>query len=230
MTRKIFALTASALTLLGTSAFAQTAPATAAPQTAAVAATGVSKIALINFQQAIFATNEGRRDLEALNKKFDPKQNELKGSNDEIERLKKDLSTNTDKLSEAERNSRVQAIEAKQKVLQRNAEDAQNDYAQQGNEIASRIGQKLFDVMQKFATSNGIGLVMDVSQQNSPVLFGSDQSNITAAIVEAYNAQSGVAAPPPGAGTQRTPGAPRPTTPRPGATTPRPTGTTTPKQ
>ena len=229
MKRTLLTLTASALTLVGTMAFSQTAPATAAPSTAAVAATGVNKVALINFQQAIFATNEGRRDLEALNKKFDPKQQELKAANDEIERLKKDLSANTDKLSDAERNTRLQAIEAKQKTLQRNAEDAQNDYAQQGNEIAGRIGQKLFDVMQKYASQNGIGLVMDVSQQNSPVLFGSDQSNITAAVVDAYNAQSGVAAPPAGAGTQRPPTAPRPTTSRPATTTPRP-GTTTPKQ
>ncbi|MBV9670975.1 MAG: OmpH family outer membrane protein [Acidobacteriales bacterium] len=228
MKRKLLILTASALTMLSAASAQTAAPATAAPQTAAVAATGVNKVALINFQQAIFATNEGRRDLDALNKKFDPKQTELKSSNDEIERLKKELSANTDKLSEEERAKRVQAIEAKQKALQRNAEDAQNEYAQQGNEIASRIGQKLFDVMQKYATQNGIGLVMDVSQQNSPVLFGSDQSNITAAVVEAYNAQSGVAAPPPGAGTPRPPAGARPTAPRP-TTTPKPAGTTTPK-
>ena len=229
MKRKLLILTASALTMLSAASAQTAAPATAAPQTAAVAATGVNKVALINFQQAIFATNEGRRDLDALNKKFDPKQTELKSSNDEIERLKKELSANTDKLSEEERAKRVQAIEAKQKALQRNAEDAQNEYAQQGNEIASRIGQKLFDVMQKYATQNGIGLVMDVSQQNSPVLFGSDQSNITAAVVEAYNAQSGVAAPPPGAGTPRPPAGARPTAPRPTTTTPKPAGTTTPK-
>ena len=36
----------------------------------------------INIEQAIFGTNEGRRDFEALSKKLEPKQNELKGQND----------------------------------------------------------------------------------------------------------------------------------------------------
>ena len=33
----------------------------------------------VNVEQAIFATNEGQRDFEALSKKLEPKQNELKG-------------------------------------------------------------------------------------------------------------------------------------------------------
>jgi outer membrane protein len=196
-------------------------PATGNAGAAPVAATGVGKIAIINIQQAIVATNEGRRDFEALNKKFDPKQSELKAAADEIDRLKKDLSANTEKLSEDERAKRVQAIDAKQKALQRNAEDAQNDYQQQSNEVGNRIGGKLMEVMDKYARQNGIGVVIDVSSQYNSVLWGSEQANITAPVVEAFNAQSGVAAP--------TPNAPRPTTaPR---TTPRPGGSAaTPKQ
>ena len=220
-----FVLAVAAPALLA-SAQNTTAPATAsagqAGQTAAaVNATGVSKIAIINIQQAIVATNEGRRDFETLNKKFDPKQAELKAQNDEVDRLKKDLSAQTDKLSEDERNKRVQSIEVKQKALQRSFEDAQNDYQAQSNEVAQRIGQKLMEVMDKYAKQNGIGVVIDVSSQNSNVLWGSEQANITAAVVDLYNSQSGIAAP--------TPSAPRPAT---GVRAPRPTGstTTTPKQ
>jgi outer membrane protein len=124
------------------------------------------------------------------------------------------LSAQTDKLSEAERAQRVQAIEAKQKALQRNMEDAQNDYQQQSNEVANRIGGKMLEVMDKFARQNGIGVVMDVSGQQNNVLWGSEQANITAAVVDAYNASSGVAAPPPSAPRPGA-GAARPTTPRP---------------
>ena len=41
-------------------------------------ATG-TRMGTINVEQAIFATNEGQRDFEALSKKLEPKQTELKG-------------------------------------------------------------------------------------------------------------------------------------------------------
>lgn len=225
--RSTFAITLSfvALSLALPAAFAQTttaAPAAATTAAAAPPATGVSKVAIIDIQKAIVNTNEGRRDFEALQKKFDPKQAELKAQSDEVDRLKKELSSQTDKLSEDERAKRVQVIETKQKALQRTMEDAQNDYQQQSNEIANRIGGKMIQLLDSFAKKNGIGVVMDVSGQNNNVLWGSEQSNVTAEIVTAYNAQSGIAAP--------TPSAPRPQS---GArTTPRPLAkpaTTTPK-
>jgi len=218
MTRKFATTMALAMTFAASAAFAQANPATtgdaaAAPATPATNATGVTKIAIVNIQQAIVNTNEGKRDFDALGKKYDPKQAELKSQNDEIERLKKDLSAQTATLSEDERSKRVQAIETKQKSLQRNLEDAQNSFQQESNELANRIGQKMLEVVDKYARQNGIGVVLDVSGQNSNVLWGSEQSNITAAVVQAYNAASGVAAPPASA-------------PRPQGTT-RPSGTTT---
>lgn len=195
------------------------APAANAPGNSAALPTGVSKIAIIDIQKAIIATNEGRRDFETLNKKFDPKSAELKSAQDEIERMKKDLTAQGDKLSEEERGKRVQAIDAKQKLFQRNGEDAQNDYQAQSGEIANRIGQKLIAVMDTYAKQHGIGVVLDVSTQQSNVLWGSEQANISAAVVELYNTQSGIAPP--------TPSAPRPST---GARATRPAGATTPKQ
>src|SRR4030081_373488 len=60
-------------------AAAPNAPSAAA---AAIKATG-TKVGTINIEQAIFASNEGRRDFDVLAKKFEPKQNELKGSADQ---------------------------------------------------------------------------------------------------------------------------------------------------
>src|SRR5271167_1739660 len=55
---------------------AATAPTPNAPSAAAAAAakpTG-TKVGSINIEQAIFASNEGRRDFDQLAKKFEPKQ------------------------------------------------------------------------------------------------------------------------------------------------------------
>ena len=72
-------------------ASASTAPnAPSAAAALAAKATG-TKVGTINIEQAIFASNEGRRDFETLSKKFEPKQNELKGLADELDALQKQL-------------------------------------------------------------------------------------------------------------------------------------------
>src|SRR5689334_4115053 len=241
MTRKIFSTMALAL-VFSAVAFSQTSTAaTAADGTNSTAASNVAmptKVGIINIQGAIVSTNEGQRDFDALQKKFEPKQVELKNANDEVENLKKQLTTAEGKLSDDERNKRVQSIEAKQKTLQRNFEDAQNEFQQQQNEIAQRIGTKLMDVLSKYATSNNLAMVIDVSTQQSPVLWANPAVDITKPVIDAYNAQSGVAAPPgakPAAtGVGAVPSAPRPagtgtTVPRRPATTTPPASTGTPK-
>lgn len=221
-----FAISVAALAQTGTAA-ASPAPASpaagsalpAAPSAAASApattATG-TKVGTINIEQAIFATNEGRRDFEALSKKLEPKQTELKGKNDEIESLKKQLNDQGPKLNDDSRNTLVKQIEAKQKVLDRDVQDAREEAQNQQNEIAQRILQKMAPVVVKYATDNGFGVLIDTSQPwpQGPVLWAGESVDVTKPIVEAYNAQSSVAPPPAGgaskpAGT-RTPGATTP--------------------
>ena len=219
--KRTFASTAVLTLVLGTISFAQTAPASGSavsPATATGATTpGGVKVGIVDIQQAIIGTNEGARDFEALQKKFEPKRNELSGMNNDIENLKKQLNTQGDKMNEEARATLVKQIESKQKVLQRSGEDAQNDYQQQQNEIAQRILQKMAPVIDKYAKANGYGLLFDSSNPwpQGPLLWATAGVDLTKAIVDAYNSQSGVAPPPKPAGA-------------PGATTGKPVGTATP--
>jgi Skp family chaperone for outer membrane proteins len=198
--------------LFSAAALAQTDPAPTA-----TAPSGVGKIGTINLEQAIFATNEGQRDFDALSKKLEPKQAELKGKNDELEGLKKQLNTQGDKLSDAARSALVKQIEEKQKRLDRDVQDARDDAQSQQNEIAQRILQKLGPVLVKYADSNGFGLILDTSNPwpNGPVVWAGPTVDITRVIVDGYNAQSGVPAPAKPASTK-----PASTTPAKPATTP----------
>jgi outer membrane protein len=193
-----FVISVAALAQTGSAAAA---PAAAKPATpaAAPAVTGPgTKIGTISMEQAIFATNEGRRDFEALSKKLEPKQNELKGQNDQIEDLKKQLNTQGDKLNDDARANLVKQIEGKQKSLDRQLQDAREDAQNQQNEIAQRILQKLGPVLIKYATDNGFGMIVDTSQPwpQSPVVWWGESVDVTKPVVDVYNAQSGVAPPP----------------------------------
>jgi len=155
--------------------------------------TSPAKVGIVNIQEAIANTNEGKKELEALQQKFSPKQAELKTLNDDVESLKKQLQAQGDKLSEDERASRVKAIEVKQKTLQRNYDDAQNEFQQAEQEVVNRLGKKMLDVLDKYAKSNGYAVVLDVSSPQTPVLYASTNTNLTKELVDAYNAESGVA-------------------------------------
>jgi outer membrane protein len=188
------ALVASVAALAQTGS-AATPGSSAAP---APAATGTgNKIGTINLEQAIFATNEGRRDFEALSKKLEPKQAELKGQNDELDSLKKQLNTQGDKLNDDARANLVRQIETKQKALDRSLQDAQEDARNQQSEIGQRIIQKLAPVLVKYANENGFGVIVDTSQPwpQSPIVWWGEGLDVTKAVVDAYNAQSGVPAP-----------------------------------
>src|ERR1700680_4150645 len=214
------------------SAWAQTAgaaPAGAAssaapPAASPTIATGTgTKIGTINIEQAVVGTNEGQRDFEALRKKLEPKQNELKGQNDELESLQKQLQTQGDKLNEDARATLVKQIETKKKSFDRSVQDAQEDAQNQQKEIFQRILQKMAPVIVKHAQEGGFAMIVDTSNPwpQSPVLwYDGEKSDITKAVVDLYNTQSGIAAPA-AAGAAAKPAAPRTTAPK--SATPKPT-------
>jgi outer membrane protein len=168
-----------------------------APSAAAAMKAAGTKVGTINIEQAIFASNEGQRDFQELSKKFEPKQNELKGKADEIDSLKKQLNAQQDKLNEESRDKLVKQIETKQKSFDRSTQDAQEDFQNQQGEIGNRILTKMAPLIVKYAGDNGYGMILDTSQQwpRGPVIWYGPAVDITQPVVEAYNAQSGVAAP-----------------------------------
>jgi outer membrane protein len=195
----VFGLSLFALAQAEPAAGAPAAAAPNAPSAAAAAAAKATgtKVGTINIEQAIFASNEGRRDFDVLAKKFEPKQNELKGSADEIDSLKKQLSAQQDKLNEESRDKLVKQIETKQKSFDRATQDAQEDFQSQQGEIGNKVLTKMAPLIVKYASENGYGMILDTSQQwpRGPVIWYGPAVDITQPIVEAYNVQSGVAAP-----------------------------------
>jgi outer membrane protein len=167
------------------------------PPAAAVPA-GPAKIAVVNFQAAVALTNEGQRKFADLDKKFQPKLQQLKGLSDEIDSLTKQLQAQGDKLSPAEQQTRAKVIDDKKKQLERTGEDTRNDYQSEGTEIYNGLASKVYEVLANYAQQQGFTVVFDAttSQQTPVVLWASTSTNISQAVVDAYNVKSGVPAPP----------------------------------
>jgi outer membrane protein len=188
---------------------------TSAAQTPAPSTTdGPAKIAVIAFQTAVTQTNEFQRNYADLQKKYEPKRQELKTLSDQIDGLKKQLQTQGDTLNDQERESRAKTINDKEKLLQRDQEDDQNDFQQDIQDTFNGVASKVGDVLISFAQQQGFTLVLDGgNQQAQLVLYANPGTDITKTIIDAYNVKSGVPVQP----AQPAAAAPRTTTPRPTA-------------
>lgn len=168
----------------------------AAPAASAAVPAGPAKIAVIAFQLAVAQTNEGQRDFADLQKKYAPKEASLKSLSDEIDALNKSLQDPAANLSDVERANRSKSVDEKKKQLDRETEDLRNDGQQDMQDLYTSLASKVYDVMQSYAEQQGFTLILDVSQQQSPVLYASNGTNITKQVIDAYNVKSGVPAPP----------------------------------
>src|SRR5580700_6563934 len=139
MNRTLVLVSALSAGLMTAAGLAQTPPAsTPASQPAAAAQPAAeapvtpqaipAKIALVAFEQAVFATNEGQKAVQDIQTKYKPKKDQIDTLSHEVDSLKKQLQGAPTTLSDAERAAKMKEIDAKEKRLNHDAEDAQTAY------------------------------------------------------------------------------------------------------
>ncbi|MEO6807396.1 MAG: OmpH family outer membrane protein [Edaphobacter sp.] len=210
MNRTVALVTALAAGMASAAGVAQT----AGPQAPATAHAPVAlqivpaKIAIIEYEQVTAATNEGQRALEALQKKYAPQKAQLQALQTEIDSLTKQLQSAPATMSEEERASRARTIDTKQKQYQRDGEDATNAFNAELQDTLGTVAKKLGPIVIKYVQEKGYTLLLDnTGQQGGLSVLWTEPgtTDISQAVVDAYNASSGVAA---------VPSAPAPTRPR----------------
>ena len=155
-----------------------------------------TKVAIIHVQNAILQTKDGQKAATDLQAKFAPKKAELEKKQADIAALQDQLRKGSATMSEDAKAKLMRDIDAGNKSMQRDQEDAQADLDQEQGKIMQELGKKMMAVLEKFATSNGYALVLDVSNPQTPVLWAASAIDITNDIVKLYDqANPGAAAP-----------------------------------
>lgn len=172
-----------------------------------------TKVAVINIQQAVLSTKDGQKAAQDLQAKFDPKRKAIEAKNAEIQQLQEQFRKSQNTASEEQRAKLARDIDQKQKSLQRDVEDAQAEFEQEQQRAFNELGGRLLQVLGKYARDNAYTLVLDVSTQQSPVLYMADGIDITEEIVKLYDANAPSAA---------APAAPAPSAAKPAPTMPKP--------
>jgi len=91
--------------------------------------------------------------------------------------------------------------------------DGNGDVEPMHSGLASNFG----DFMAAYAAEHGYNVILDSSQQHTPVLYVDPSADITKAVIQAYNVRSGIAPPPAQPATAPKPAA-QPTKPPPSKT------------
>jgi outer membrane protein len=171
-----------------------------------------SKVAIIHVQNAILSTKDGQKAQNDLQTKFNPRKQQIEKKQADIQSLQDQVKKGSATMSDDAKNKAARDIDSGQKSLQRDTEDFESDVQQEEGKIMQDLGQKMMDVIIKYATQNGFAMVVDVSNPQTPVLWADPAVDITNEIVKLYDqGHPGTGAAPATAKPAPTPaGAPKP--------------------
>ena len=168
-----------------------------------------TKVGIIHIQNAIISTKDGQKAAKDLQDKFAPTRARLEKKQADVESDRSKLSQGSNAMSAEQKEKLMRDIDQKTKALNRDTEDAQAELDQEQGKLMQELGQRIMAVIDKYAKDKGYSLILDVSSQQTPVLFAVDDINITTDIIKLYD-QNAPAAGAPGA-------APKPPAPKPAA-------------
>jgi outer membrane protein len=146
-----------------------------------------NRLGILSFRQAIFATAEGKQALAELQSRFAPRQTELENLNKQIEDLRSRLRAGERTLSDDERNRLIRQGDHWTRTLQRQQTEVQEDGNAAQEEVAERIGGKMYEILRRYAQENGFSMIIDVSGQSTSVLFAAPQIDVTQDIIRLYD-------------------------------------------
>ncbi|MEQ1945648.1 MAG: OmpH family outer membrane protein [Bryobacteraceae bacterium] len=184
------------------------------------AAQAPTKIAVIQIQGALVATKEGQKAAADLETRMGPRKRELEAKQNEIKDLQDRLQKGGNTLSDSAKEDLTRNIDQRTKSYNRQIEDAQAELEGEQQKVLNLLGQKMMQVIDKYAQQNGYAIVLDVSNQNTPVLYASNTVDITKDIVELYDKSAPTAAAAPAAAPAKPAAAPAAAAPKPAAPKP----------
>jgi outer membrane protein len=163
-----------------------------------------NKVGIIHIQNAIVSTKDGQKAFNELQSKFTPKKADLERKQQEVEGLKAQLAKGTNTMANEQKERLMRDIDQKTKSLNRDTEDAQAELDSEQGKVMQELGQRMMAVIDKYAKDSGYSLILDVSSQQTPVLYAANGIDITNEIVQMYDKN----APAPGTGAPPRPAAP----------------------
>jgi outer membrane protein len=147
------------------------------------AASAQTKVGIVNVQNAILDTAEIKKAQGELETRYKPRQQKVESLQRELADLQNKLQTMAGKLTpQAEQDMQVTG-QRKQREMQRLVDDLQADVDRERNEILSKSGSRMQEVVKKIAEERGLDVIIDVAN----TLYFKPTLDLTKEAVAAYD-------------------------------------------
>jgi outer membrane protein len=153
------------------------------------------KIGVIDMQSALTATKDGQKAAADLRAKYAPKQQEFQQRQSQLQQKQDQFRRTENTMSEDAKAKLAADIDALQRNLKRDTQDAEQDMNQDQQRIVQGLSGKMMKIVSKYAQDHQFQLVFDVAGQPSNIFFASNTIDITRDIIALYDQEN------PGTGT-----------------------------
>jgi len=142
------------------------------------------RVGVINLQAAIADCKDGKKATADLQQRFGPRKADLEKRQADVQQLQEKLGK---AATDDERARLSRDIEQKTKSINRDMEDARAEIDQEEQKIVNDLGSKVVALSEKYAKEHGYTWIMDVSSQQTPVIFFAEAIDITKDVIELYD-------------------------------------------
>ena len=149
----------------------------------AQAPAGSTKIAVVNFQNAVLSTAEIQKALKDLQVRFKARQDALQKGQQELADIQTQLQASQGKLSQAGEADLTARGQRKQTQLQRLSDDLTADVEADRDDAVRKASTRMQELLKKVAEEKGLDLIVD----SAAAPFVKSGIDITDQVVAAYD-------------------------------------------
>jgi outer membrane protein len=149
------------------------------------AGTDPSRVALVNIQEAIRNTADGKKAEQTLRKEMEDMQKKLQADGKKIQDAMEDLRKQAMVMDEKTRREKEEAIQAQILKIRESEAKNQQKFQERDQEISQPIIKKIREIVASISKEKGYTLVID----GGNVIYAQDKDDITQEVIKRYDSK-----------------------------------------
>jgi outer membrane protein len=146
-----------------------------------------TKVGVIQVQAALTGTKDGQKAVADYQSRIAPKVKEMERKRSEIQELQDKLSKGGNAMAQTAKDDLARSIDTKTKSYNRDMEDAQAEAQAEERKMLEELSGKMQVVIEKYAQANAYTVLLDVSNQNTNVIWISTAIDVTKDVIDLYD-------------------------------------------
>jgi outer membrane protein len=146
-----------------------------------------TKFCVIQAEAALVNTKDGQVAVAELEKSLTPKRSALQKQQADLQEMQQVLQKGANTMSQTAKDEQTRKIDAANKKFQRDVEDYNAEAENAKRKAFDGLTPRMKQVIDLYAKDHGCAVVFNVADENTPIVYVADSSDITTAVVDLYD-------------------------------------------